>query len=45
MQLVQCALLDDEISQAYLELAAKVASQLYWQGSVIPSEIMIREVK
>lgn len=36
---------NNEISQAYLELAAKVASQLYWQGSVIPSEIMIREVK
>lgn len=36
---------EDEISQAYLALAAKVASELYWQGSVIPSEIMIREVK
>ena len=36
---------NNEISQAYLELAAKVASQLYWQGCVIPSEIMIREVK
>ncbi|QGM80878.1 iron-sulfur cluster carrier protein ApbC [Otariodibacter oris] len=34
-----------EISQFYLDLAAKVASELYWQGSVIPSEIMIREVK
>lgn len=34
-----------EISQAYLELGAKVAAELYWQGSVIPSEIMIREVK
>lgn len=33
------------ISQAYLELGAKVAAELYWQGSVIPSEIMIREVK
>lgn len=34
-----------EISQAYLALGAKIASELYWQGSVIPSEIMIREVK
>ncbi|AAP96490.1 sodium:proton antiporter [[Haemophilus] ducreyi] len=34
-----------EISQAYLALAAKVAAELYWQGTVIPSEIMIREVK
>lgn len=34
-----------EISQAYLELGAKVAAELYWQGNVIPSEIMIREVK
>lgn len=34
-----------EISQAYGELAAKVAAELYWQGNVIPSEIMIREVK
>ncbi|OOH92091.1 Fe-S-binding ATPase [Pasteurellaceae bacterium 15-036681] len=36
---------EHEISQAYLELAGKVAAELYWQGSVIPSEIMIREVK
>lgn len=36
---------EHEISQAYAELAAKVAAELYWQGSVIPSEIMIREVK
>lgn len=34
-----------EISLAYLELGATVAAELYWQGSVIPSEIMIREVK
>ncbi|MDO9838453.1 iron-sulfur cluster carrier protein ApbC [Glaesserella parasuis] len=34
-----------EISQAYLDLALKVSTELYWQGSVIPSEIMIREVK
>lgn len=36
---------DHEISQAYNKLAAKIAAELYWQGSVIPSEIMIREVK
>lgn len=36
---------EHEISQAYLKLAEKVAAELYWQGSVIPSEIMIREVK
>lgn len=34
-----------EISRAYAELATKIAAELYWQGSVIPSEIMIREVK
>lgn len=34
-----------EISQAYLALGANIAAELYWQGSVIPSEIMIREVK
>ncbi|KMK50967.1 sodium:proton antiporter [[Actinobacillus] muris] len=34
-----------EISQAYAQLAAKIAAELYWQGSVIPSEIMIRKVK
>lgn len=34
-----------EISQSYEQLAANVAAELYWQGSVIPSEIMIREVK
>ncbi|MDU8924272.1 iron-sulfur cluster carrier protein ApbC [Pasteurellaceae bacterium LIM206] len=34
-----------EIRQAFLQLAEKVATELYWQGSVIPSEIMFREVK
>lgn len=34
-----------EISRAYADLAGKIAAELYWQGSVIPSEIMIREVK
>jgi mrp len=28
-----------------MQLAEKVATELYWQGSVIPSEIMFREVK
>jgi len=36
---------NEEIRQAYLQLAEKVSSELYWQGSVIPSEIMFREVK
>ncbi|MCK3655481.1 sodium:proton antiporter [Pasteurellaceae bacterium Macca] len=36
---------EHEISQAYLGLAEKITAELYWQGSVIPSEIMIREVK
>ncbi|MGR3807893.1 ATP-binding protein involved in chromosome partitioning [Pasteurella testudinis DSM 23072] len=35
----------DEISQHFLQLAESVASQLYWQGNVIPAEIMFREVK
>ncbi|WP_439242889.1 iron-sulfur cluster carrier protein ApbC [Lonepinella sp. BR2474] len=34
-----------DIKQAYLQLAEKVASELYWQGSVIPGEIMFKEVK
>ena len=34
-----------EIGQAFLQLAEKVASELYWQGSVIPGEILFREVK
>lgn len=36
---------DSEIAQSFLQLAEKVASELYWQGSVIPSEIMFKEVK
>lgn len=36
---------EHEISQAYHQLASTIAAELYWQGSVIPSEIMIREVK
>ena len=34
-----------EISKAFLDLAEKVATELYWQGSVIPGEILFREVK
>ena len=34
-----------EITQFFLKLAEKVAAELYWQGSVIPGEIMFREVK
>ena len=33
-----------EIAQSFLQLAEKVATELYWQGSVIPGEIMFREV-
>ena len=36
---------ESEIAQSFLQLAEKVATELYWQGSVIPSEIMFREVK
>ncbi|WP_044470639.1 iron-sulfur cluster carrier protein ApbC [Mannheimia massilioguelmaensis] len=36
---------NEEIRDSFLQLAEKVASELYWQGSVIPSEIMFREVK
>ena len=35
---------DCEIAQSFLQLAEKVATELYWQGSVIPSEIMFKEV-
>lgn len=33
------------ISQSFMQLAESVAAELYWQGKVIPSEIMFREVK
>lgn len=36
---------ESEITQSFLQLAQTVASELYWQGSVIPSEILFREVK
>ena len=36
---------ESEITQAFLQLAEKVSTELYWQGSVIPSEILFREVK
>lgn len=35
----------DPISQIYLELAQQISADLYWQGKIIPSEIMIKEVK
>ncbi len=35
---------NEEIYQAFLNLAEKVATELYWQGTVIPSEIMFKEV-
>ncbi|WP_040975841.1 iron-sulfur cluster carrier protein ApbC [Necropsobacter massiliensis] len=34
-----------EIAQSFLQLAEKVAAELYWQGDVIPGEIMFKEVK
>lgn len=36
---------ESEIAQSFIQLAEKIASELYWQGSVIPSEIMFKEVK
>ncbi|QLB12732.1 ATP-binding protein involved in chromosome partitioning [Bisgaardia hudsonensis] len=36
---------ESEIGQSFLQLAEKVASELYWQGEVIPGEIMFKEVK
>ena len=36
---------DSEITKSFLDLAEKVSTELYWQGSVIPSEILFREVK
>lgn len=36
---------ESEITAAFLQLAEKVSTELYWQGSVIPSEILFREVK
>ncbi|MBE2894711.1 iron-sulfur cluster carrier protein ApbC [Spirabiliibacterium falconis] len=33
------------ITQDFMTLAQTVAAELYWQGSVIPTEIMFREVK
>lgn len=33
-----------DIAQSFLHLAQKVTSQLYWQGQVIPSEILITEL-
>ena len=36
---------EGEIAKSFLDLAEKVATELYWQGSVIPSEILFKEVK
>ena len=36
---------ENEISQAFLQLSEKVSTELYWQGSIIPSEILFKEVK
>lgn len=36
---------DHIISQKFAELASTIAAELYWQGAVIPSEIMFTEVK
>lgn len=36
---------DSEITRSFLQLAEKVAAELYWQGDVIPGEIMFKEVK
>ena len=36
---------DSEIAKSFLDLAEKVSTELYWQGSVIPGEILFREVK
>lgn len=35
----------DEIAQSFIQLAETVSNELYWQGSVIPTEILFREVK
>ncbi|KAA6208174.1 iron-sulfur cluster carrier protein ApbC [Avibacterium paragallinarum] len=36
---------DSEIAQSFLQLAEKVASELYWQGEIIPSEILFKAVE
>ncbi|WP_410678725.1 iron-sulfur cluster carrier protein ApbC [Avibacterium paragallinarum] len=36
---------DSEIAQSFLHLAEKVASELYWQGEIIPSEILFKAVE
>ncbi|PJG83181.1 iron-sulfur cluster carrier protein ApbC [Caviibacterium pharyngocola] len=36
---------DSKIAQSFLQLAEKVAAELYWQGEVIPSEILFKEIK
>ncbi|MDG6896740.1 sodium:proton antiporter [Actinobacillus delphinicola] len=36
---------EGEIAQGFLELAQRTAAELYWQGSVIPDEILFTEIK
>ncbi|UXN36104.1 iron-sulfur cluster carrier protein ApbC [Avibacterium paragallinarum] len=36
---------ESEIAQSFLHLAEKVASELYWQGEIIPSEILFKAVE
>ncbi|MEE3608703.1 iron-sulfur cluster carrier protein ApbC [Avibacterium paragallinarum] len=36
---------ESEIAQSFLRLAEKVASELYWQGEIIPSEILFKAVE
>lgn len=35
---------NEEIRQAYLQLAEKVATEMYWQGEVVLDDILIRQV-
>lgn len=35
---------ESEIAQSFLQLAEKVATELYWQGEIIPGEILFKEV-
>ncbi len=36
---------DSDIAQAFLNLAQQTAAELYWQGIVIPDEILFTEIK
>lgn len=35
---------NDELAEHFIQLAQQVATDLYWQGQVIPSEILIKEI-